>query len=77
MSEQARHIHTSRKIIGKRFQAFIKVIRFYSASTRSSYRPVSLFLGAHQYNLTTGLTLIILFRIFIERFEIKCSLTLH
>jgi hypothetical protein len=28
-------------------QAFIKVIRFYSASNRSSYRPVSLFLGAH------------------------------
>ncbi len=59
------------------FQAFIKVIRFYSASTRSSYRPVSLFLGAHQYNLTTGLTLIILFRIFIEELEIKCSLNMH
>jgi hypothetical protein len=26
------------------FQAFIKVIRFYSASTRSSYRPVLLLL---------------------------------
>jgi hypothetical protein len=35
--------------IRKRFLAFIKVIKFYSASTRSSYRPVSLFLGAHQY----------------------------
>jgi hypothetical protein len=52
-------------------QAFIKVVRFYGASTRSSYRPVSLLLGALQYNLTTGLTLITLFRIFIEGFEIK------
>jgi hypothetical protein len=48
----------------------IEVSGFYSASTRSNYRPVSLLLRALQYNLTTGLTLIILFRIFIERFEI-------
>jgi len=32
------------------FQAFIKIIRFYIASTRSSYRPVSVLLRAHQYN---------------------------
>jgi hypothetical protein len=56
---------------------FYKSIRFYSASTRSSYRPVSPLLRARQYNLTTGLTLIILFRIFIEGFEIKCSLNMH
>jgi len=72
------YFHVTSNVIKNYCKYNVQLVKRKQINTEIYYYKIEVSgLGAHQYNLTTGLTLIILFRIFIEGFEIKCSLTLH